>query len=152
MMSRFRTLQSTDNPSISAGVTIGGSDIDARNGVLTDYQAGYFNSTVVHNVRARNMYFHGISASGGSFDIHDNYVKNVAGDLNSAGIEGDNGAGLISHNTVSDSIMGVYAQVSHGIQFLDNTVTRSAVGVRTDYANPLGGSDVMSGNSVSACT
>jgi Calx-beta domain/Periplasmic copper-binding protein (NosD) len=142
-----------DNPSLS-GVAVGGADVDARNGIITNHNAGTFNSLSVHDVTVKNVFLRGIYASsGGSFNLSNNTVDNVQGDPASIGIFDYLGGGTIANNHVSNANDAISANHSTGTQFTGNTVTASGSGVHTDNNGDSGGSaDVISGNTVSACT
>jgi hypothetical protein len=69
-----------NNPGISSGTTVGGVDIDARNGIITNHAAGVYNNLTVYNTTIQNVFLRGIYASSyGTFNIHDNTVTNVQG-------------------------------------------------------------------------
>jgi len=92
-----------DNPTLTSGESIGGADIDARNGIITNHLAGVYNNLSVHNVTVKNIFLRGIYASsGGTFNISNNVVDNVQGQsAGSIGIFNYLGAGTISGNQVS---------------------------------------------------
>ena len=142
-----------DNPSLS-GLSVGGADVDARNGIITNHAAGLFNGLSVHDVTVRNVFLRGMYASsGGTFDLSDNVVDNVQGNSASIGIFNFGGAGTISGNEVSNANDAIAANHSRGTQLTGNTVTASGSGVHSDNAGDGGGTaDVLSGNDVSACT
>lgn len=143
-----------DNPALTSGIVRNGADLDARNGIITNYLLGVYDGLVVQNVTVRNVYLRGIyAASGGSFDFHDNAVTNVQGDGYSIGMFAWGGPGIMADNRVSYANDGISANHSKGIQFLDNTVTRSASGVHTDNSGDGGGvADVIAGNTVRDCS
>jgi hypothetical protein len=143
-----------DNPGLS-GIPVGGADVDARNGIITNHSAGTFNNLTVDDVTVQNIYLRGIYASsGGTFSITDNTIDNVQGDSGSIGIFNFTGSGTISGNTVSNTNDGIAANWSKGTQFTNNVVTASSSGVHSDNAGGSGGGtpDLISGNQVSACT
>ena len=142
-----------DNPALTSGVNFGGADIDARNGIIVDYQAGVFNNLVVRDVLVRNIFLRGIYASsGGSFTFDHNRVTNVQADPASIAIFAFGGTGTMSENTVSWANDAISANHSNGIRFLDNTVRHSGSGVHTDNSNDGGGvADAIDGNTVSDC-
>lgn len=144
-----------DNPILTSGVVRSGADLDARNGIITDHTLGTpFNTLEVHDVAVRNIYLRAIYASsGGSFDFHDNSVQNVRGEPGSIGLFAFGGTGVFANNTVTDTLDGIAANHSEGIQFLNNSVTNSDSGIHTDNAGDGGGTaDLLQGNTVSACT
>jgi hypothetical protein len=151
-----------DNPHLHSGVEVGGADIDARNGIITDVNhVTTMLNLVVRNNTVRNIYRRGIqvSSSGapGSFVFDRNTVSNVQGDPNTAVAILSNGnggnSGSMTNNTVSDSSDALSSNNSHGITFRSNTISRSGSGVHTDNAGDGGGTaDVISENTVRNCT
>lgn len=142
-----------DNPALS-GEAVGGADVDARNGIITNHAAGVFNGLSVHDVTVENVFLRGVYASsGGTFDFTNNIVDNVQGDSGSIGIFNFGGAGTITGNHVSNTNDAIAANHSRGTHFTNNTVTASGSGVHSDNAGDAGGTpDLLSGNDVSACT
>jgi len=142
-----------DNPALTSGVTAGGADLDARNGIITNHDAGIFNNLVVHHVTVKNIYLRGIYASSlGSFNFHHNTITNVQADPASIAIFAWGGPGLMTDNTVSWANDAISANHSKGIQFLRNTVTHSASGVHTDNSGDGGGvADLIEDNTVTNC-
>jgi parallel beta-helix repeat protein len=144
-----------DNPTLTGGENVGGANIDARNGIITDHLAGVFNNLSVHDVTVKNVFLRGIYASsGGTFNISTNVVDNVQGLANgSIAIFNFIGAGTMANNQVSNAADGIAANHSSGTTMTGNTVTTSASGLHTDNAGDGGGTpDVISGNTVSSCT
>ncbi len=143
-----------DNPTLTSTENIGGANIDARNGIITNHLAGLYNNLSVHDVTVKNVWLRGIYASsGGTFTISNNIVDNVNGSTSSIAIFDFGGGGTMSGNHVSNSGDGVSANHSNGTTFTGNVVTTSASGVHTDNAGDGGGTpDVISGNTVSSCT
>ncbi len=138
------------NPALTTnGVLAGGVMINARNGIIEDFNSGTFNNTVVYNTTVRNIYLRGIYASSGGtgFFFHDNFVQNVQADPESVAMFNFFGSGVMSNNLVSAASDAISANNSIGTLFVNNTVTNSASGVHTD--NSIG-SDVLSGNHVFA--
>jgi hypothetical protein len=142
-----------DNPSLT-GLSIGGADVDARNGIITNHTAGTFNGLVVDQVTVRDIYLRGIYASsGGTFTFTNNSVDNVQGEAASIGIFNFLSSGTISNNNVSHSNDAISANHSRGTTFSNNVVTTSGSGVHTDNTGDSGGTlDTISGNNVSNCT
>jgi hypothetical protein len=140
-----------NNPSLSSGVTVGGVDIDARNGIITNHTLGVFNNLTVYNTTVQNVFERGIYASsGGTFNFHDDTVSNVQGNGGSIAIFNFAGSGIIQHNTVDQANDAISANHSTGTQFLDNIITHSGSGVHTDNNGDSGGvADVIRGNRVS---
>ena len=54
-----------DNPALTSGVVVGGKDIDARNGIITNHEAGTFQNLQVTSVTVDDIYLRGIYASSG---------------------------------------------------------------------------------------
>ena len=142
-----------DNPGLTSGFIVNGADIDARNGIIEDFNAGIWNNTTVFNVTIRNIYLRGMYASSGGtgFNLHDNIVTNVAGDPSSIAIFCYGGSGIFSHNTVSQANDAISANHSRGTQFLNNIITNSGSGIHTDNTHDGGGigPDLIQGNTVS---
>ena len=139
-----------DNPALTSTVNVGGANIDARNGIITNHNLGTYNGLDVHNVTVRNIYLRGIYASSsGTFNFHDDTVTNVQADPASIAMFAHGGPGTMAHNTVSGANDAISANDSKGIAFVDNVVTNSQSGVHTDNTGDGGGvADVISGNSV----
>ncbi len=138
------------NPALTTnGVSAGGVVINARNGIIEDFNSGTFNGTVVYNTTVRNIYLRGIYASSGgtNFFFHDNLVQNVQADPESVAMFNFAGSGVMSNNLVSAASDAISANNSTGTLFVNNTVTNSASGVHTDNSV---GSDLLSGNHVFA--
>ena len=142
-----------DNPSLTSGVVVGGKDIDARNGIITNHLAGTFNNLTVSKVTVEDVYLRGVYASsGGSFDFNHDTVKNVQAEEASIAMFAFEGSGSMDDNTVSEANDAISANWSKGIEFHGNKVTDSGSGIHTDNNGGSGGSaDVISGNTVSAC-
>lgn len=142
-----------DNPSLVSAYNVGGANLDARNGIITNHLLGTFNDLEVANVTVRNIYLRGIYASsGGTFNIHDNTVTNVQAEYASIAMFNWIGSGTFANNTVSWANDAISANHSRGTTFIGNVVTHSGSGIHTDNAGDGGGSaDLISGNSVTAC-
>src|SRR5438132_729 len=70
-----------DNPSLTSGVVVGGEDLDARNGIITNHLAGTYNNLKVAGVNVKGVYLRGIYASsGGTFNFTGNSIDNVQGE------------------------------------------------------------------------
>lgn len=141
-----------NNPALTSGVSVGGIDVEARNGISTDNVAGSFNGLEVGRVAVRNIFLRGIQSSGGSdVHFHDNLVENVRGDASSIAIFNRVGAGLIENNQVRDCNDGIASNWSNGNVFRNNRVERCSSGLHTDNAGGNGGNppaDRIEGNSV----
>jgi hypothetical protein len=143
-----------DNPGLN-GVSSGGANEDARNGIITNHALGVYNNLSVHDVTVQNIYLRGIYAStGGTFDFTNNVVDNVQGVADgSVSMFNSGGSGIMSGNHVTNAADAISANHSRGTQFTGNVISLSASGVHTDNAGDGGGvADVISGNTVSACT
>ena len=142
-----------DNPALVSGVVVGGADLDARNGIITDHTAGVFTGLEVSYVTVKNIYFRGIYASsassGATFNIHHNNVSNTQGTGQSFAIMVYNGTGTVADNVI-DYGKAVGANYSQGTQWLRNTLTHTPGGIHTDNAGfpNILGPEVISGNNV----
>jgi hypothetical protein len=142
-----------DNPALTGSSNVGGANLDARNGIITNHAAGVFNGLEVFNTTVKNIYLRGMYASSsGTFNFHDNTVTNVQAEGASIAMFAWGGPGAMANNTVSFANDAISANHSKGIQFLDNTVTNSLSGIHTDNAGDGGGvADLIQGNTVD-CT
>jgi nitrous oxidase accessory protein NosD len=142
-----------DNPSLTSGVVVGGKDIDARNGIITNHEAGTYNGLTVSKVTVADVYLRGIYASsGGTFDFNHDTVRNVQAEEASIAMFDNSGAGVMEDNHVSEANDAISANWSKGTQFIGNTVTKSGSGVHTDNNGGSGGSaDLIKGNKISEC-
>jgi nitrous oxidase accessory protein NosD len=143
-----------DNAALTSGVVVGGADVDARNGIVTNQLLGVYQRLTVSDVVVRDVYFRGIYASsGGSFTFTGNRVDNVQGDASSVAIFNYGGSGLISGNTVTRASDAISSNGSTGTRYLNNEVRLSGSGVHTDNNGWFGGvGDVIRGNAVEDCT
>ena len=140
-----------DNPALTSGVVCDGADIDARNGIITNHNAGVYNDLTVTNVTVQNIYLRGIYASsGGTFTFDRNIVRNVQGDYASIAMFNVGGSGRMTRNTVSKANDAISSNWSSGVQFLNNTVRQSGSGIHTDNSGGLGvgTGDVIAGNRI----
>ncbi|MBN2550422.1 MAG: right-handed parallel beta-helix repeat-containing protein, partial [Anaerolineales bacterium] len=144
-----------DNPGLTSGVVRGGADLDARNGIVADNDAGVFTGLEVYNLTVKNIYLRGINATtGGTFNLHHNTVTNVQGDYYSIAMFAWYGPGTMAYNDVSYANDAIAANHSKGIQFLNNTISHSGSSIHTDNAGDTSGSvaDLIQGNQISDCT
>ncbi|MDQ2807761.1 MAG: C25 family cysteine peptidase [Chloroflexota bacterium] len=144
-----------DNPTLNGGIPVGGANVDARNGIITNHLMGTYNNLQVFNTTVRNVFLRGMYASsGGSFNFHDNTVINVQGNQASIAIFNFGGAGAMTNNSVALANDAISANHSRGTQFLNNTVQNSLSGVHTDNAGDSGGSvaDLIQGNRIPNCS
>ena len=142
-----------DNTSLTSGVVIGGADIDARNGIVTNHALGTYNNLNVNHVTAKNIFFRGIYASsGGTFNFDNNTVTNVSGDPGgSIAMFNFGGSGVFSNNNVSNANDGIVSNHSTGTQYYGNTT--SGVGIHTDNNGSGGGvADTIRNNTVNNAT
>lgn len=142
-----------DNPNLTSGVVVGGEDIDARNGIITNHELGTYNNLTVSKVKVTGIYLRGIYASsGGSFNFNHDTVENVQGEEQSIAMFDFGGSGEMSHNKVSNANDAISANWLTGTKFLDNTITKSGSGIHTDNNGGSGGSaDLIEDNKVSEC-
>ncbi len=142
-----------DNPHLS-GVMVGGEDIDARNGIIVDFETGVYNNLTVSNVKVTGIYLRGIYASsGGTFDFNHDTVVNVQGSEESIAMFDFGGSGEMSDNKVMSASDAISANWSTGTRFLDNVIRKSGSGIHTDNNGGFGGvADVIEGNTVKDCS
>ena len=142
-----------DNPGLTSGVVVGGKDIDARNGIITNHAAGTFQNLHVTKVTVDDVYLRGVYASsGGSFAFTKDTVDNVQGEAASIAMFQFEGSGVMEKNKVSNSNDALSANWSKGTSFIGNKVTKSASGIHTDNNGGSGGTaDLIKGNTVSEC-
>jgi hypothetical protein len=142
-----------NNPSISSAVVVGGKDIDARNGLITNHLAGVFNNLTVSKVTVADVYLRGLYASsGGTFNFNNDAVQNVQGEEASIAMFAFEGSGSMDHNKVTEANDAISANWSKGIEFAGNTITKSGSGVHTDNNGGSGGTaDLITENRISAC-
>jgi len=143
-----------DNPGLTSGVVVGGKDIDARNGIITNHLAGKFNNLTVSKVKVADIYLRGVYASsGGAFNFNHDTVENVQGEAASIAMFSFEGSGSYEDNKVSGSNDAISANWSKGISFIGNKITKSASGIHTDNNGGSGGvADTIKENKISECT
>ena len=138
-----------DNPSLSSGVMVGGVDVDARNGIVSDWNFGVINDMSVSDVTVMNVSNRGIySAADGSFTFTDNTVSNAG----SIGLMHYGGSGTMTGNTVSECEVGI--QLSQGIGtpglYSNNTISNCDNAIQqVNWNGP--GADQITGNTISNC-
>jgi hypothetical protein len=142
-----------DNPGLT-GVEVGGEDVDARNGIIANYEAGTYNNLTVSQVKVKGIYLRGIYASsGGTFDFNHDSVENVQGEEESIAMFDFEGSGVMEDNKITTSNTAMAANWSTGTQFLHNTITKSGAGIHTDNNGGSGGTaDLIKDNAVRECT
>jgi hypothetical protein len=142
-----------DNPNLTSGVVVGGEDIDARNGIITNHLAGTYNNLTVSRVKVTGVYLRGIYASSeGTFNFNHDIVENVQAEEQSIAMFNFGGSGVMSYNKVSNANDAISANWSRGTQFLNNGISKSGSGVHTDNNGGFGGSaDQITANTVREC-
>jgi hypothetical protein len=123
-----------NNPSISSGHTSIGVDTDAGAGILVNTSAAH-TGLVVYNNTVQDFYSRGIMADmvgGGTYNIHDNNVSNIAGTESGIGIFGREGSGVITHNVVDTMWDGIDTNFSHGTVISNNAVVHAGTAGFTD--------------------
>ena len=140
-----------DNPSLPGGASVGGANIDARNGIITDHTLNtVFNNLKVDHVTVQNIFLRGIYASSyGTFSFSNNTVTNVQGNGSSIALFNFGGSGSFTNNTVSNAADAIASNWSKGTQYTGNTITNSGSGIHTDNNGGSGGvADMISNNQV----
>jgi nitrous oxidase accessory protein NosD len=143
-----------DNPNLTSGVVVGGADIDARNGIIENFEAGVFNNLTVSNVKVTDIYRRGIYASseGTGFNFNHDTVENVQAEEASIAMFNFGGSGVMASNKVTNANDAISANWSKGTQFLKNTISKSGSGVHTDNNGGKGGvADLIQGNTAREC-
>lgn len=142
-----------DNPALTSGVVVGGADIDARNGIITNHTLGVYNNLTVSKVKVSDVYLRGVYASsGGTFNFNNNTIDNVQADPASIAMFNFGGSGVMADNKVTNANDAVSANWSTGTQFLGNDVSKSGSGVHTDNNGGFGGvADLIQDNTVHDC-
>ena len=138
-----------DNPSLTSGVVLGTADVDARNGIISDWNFSPINDMSVSDVTVMNVSNRGIySAADGSFTFTDNTVSNAG----SIGLMHYGGSGTMTGNTVSECEVGI--QLSQGIGtpglYSNNTISNCDNAIQqVNWNGP--GADQITGNTISNC-
>jgi nitrous oxidase accessory protein NosD len=142
-----------DNPKLTSGVVVGGEDLDARNGIITNHLAGTYNNLKVTKVEVVGVYLRGIYASsGGSFAFEHDTVENVQAEEASIAIFDFGGSGTMAFDKVSAANDAISANHSTGTQFVHNTISRSGSGIHTDNQGDSGGTaDTIKENTIREC-
>lgn len=139
-----------DNTFLTSAYNVGGANLDARNGIITNHNAGVYNNLEIYNTTTKNIYLRGVYASsGGTFNFHDNTVTNVQGETQSIAMMNFGGSGYFTDNTVSYANDAIASNWSTGTEYDNNTVTNSGSGVHSDNNNTT--ADNIHDNTVSAC-
>jgi hypothetical protein len=144
-----------DNPELTSGVVVGGADVDARNGIITNHELGTpFSNLTVSRVTVADVYLRGIyaSTSGGTFNFNHDTVQNVQGSEASIAIFSFENSGVMEANKVTEANDAISANWSKGTQFVHNVITKSGSGVHTDNNGGAGGvADLIQANTVREC-
>jgi hypothetical protein len=141
-----------DNPKLTSGVVVGGEDIDARNGIITNHLLGTYQNLTVSRVKVTGVYLRGMYASsGGTFNFNHDTVENVQAEEASIAMFDFGGAGEMTNNTVKNANDAISANHSTGTKFVHNTITKSGSGVHTDNAGEAGSADLIQSNTVREC-
>lgn len=135
------------------GVTVDGKEIDARNGIIVNYETGVYNNLTVSHVTVADIYLRGIYASsGGSFTFDHDTVEYVQGEEESIAMFNFGGSGEMSDNKVKHANDAMSANWSTGTKFLNNKITSSGSGIHTDNNGGDGGeADLIDGNQIKEC-
>ena len=140
------------NPNLTGGVVVGGASINARNGIITNHEAGTFNNLTVSKVKVSDVYLRGIYASsGGTFNLNHDTVENVQGEEASIAMFNFGGSGVMASNKVTSANDAISANHSTGTQFLANVIKKSGSGIHTDNNGESGSADLIKGNTVREC-
>jgi len=142
-----------DNPNVTSGVVVGGEDIEARNGIITNHELGVYNNLTVSKVKVTGVYLRGLYASsGGTFNFNHDTVENVQGEATSIAMFNFGGSGVMASNNVTKANDALSANWSTGTQFLHNVISKSGSGVHTDNNGGFGGvADLIQSNTVREC-
>ncbi|MBK7094709.1 MAG: hypothetical protein IPH57_06590 [Saprospiraceae bacterium] len=143
-----------DNPGLNSGVLSGGVDVDARNGIITDYlnyPTEVFNNLNINNVTIRDIYLRGVNNyKGTGFNFHHNNVINVAGEASSIAMFNSQGAGIFNANVLDQVNDGIASNHSQGTVYSYNIITNAKSGIHTDNNGSGGGTaDVINNNDIS---
>jgi hypothetical protein len=140
------------NPNLTGGVLVGGASINARNGIITNHEAGTYNNLTISKVKVSDVYLRGIYASsGGTFNLNHDTVENVQGEGASIAMFNFGGSGVMESNKVTNANDAISANYSTGTQFLTNVITKSGSGIHTDNNGESGSADLIKGNTVREC-
>lgn len=143
------------NPKLTSSHVSEGQQIDARGGIVENYEAGLFNDLTVAKVAISNIWERGLYASseGSGFNFNHDTVSNVKGDENSIAIFNFGGSGQITKNTITNANDAIAANWSRGTKIESNKISKSAAAIHTDNNGGFGGTaDTIKRNSVSGCS
>lgn len=145
------------NPSLAGkGVKVGGQEVNARNGIIENYNAGKFEGLTVSKVKVTDIYLRGIyaSAEDKKFNFNHDTVENVQAEEASIAMFSYASSGVFESNKVSNANDAISSNWSFGVKYLKNTITKSGSGVHTDNNGGFGGgsvADTIEGNTVHEC-
>jgi hypothetical protein len=146
------------NPSLlPQGSLVNGALVNARNGIIEDFNAGTFTNLTVTKVSVQDVFLRGIEAVGATYGetfmfSHDT-VTNVDGNPNaSISMFNFGGSGSMVSNTVTQASDALSANWSEGTTFRSNLVKNSASGIHTDNNGGVAGvADLITDNHVLGC-
>lgn len=144
-----------NNPTLTSGHVTEGQDIDARGGIVEDYEAGKFDGLTVRKVSIQNIWERALYASseGEGFVFTRNTIQNVQGEEESIAVFNFGGSGEITDNTITNAGDAIAGNWSKGTKIEGNKIHKAAVGIHTDNNGGFGGvADTIKGNEVSYCT
>jgi hypothetical protein len=142
------------------GTLVNGKFVNARNGIIENFNAGTFTNLTVTKVIVADIYLRGIEAVNQNtsdpftFTFTHDTVTNVEGDVNlSVSMFNHGGSGSMVNNTVTLASDALSANWSKGTTFKSNLVKNSASGIHTDNQGGTGGSpDLITNNRILGCT
>lgn len=146
-----------NNPKLTSGVVVEGQDIDARNGVIVNFEAGSFTNLTVQKTIVRNIFLRGIyeSESGSTFNFNHDVVENVQGNESSIAMFAFEAGGAMDHNTVANANDAISTNWSTGTEFAFNKISKSGSGIHTDNNGgafaETAKADTIKDNKVTAC-
>jgi hypothetical protein len=144
-----------NNPKLTSGHVTEGQDIDARGGIVENYEAGSFNDLIVKKVSIVNIWERALYASseGSGFVFSHDTLQNVQGEEESIAVFDFGGSGEITDDTITNVGDAIAANWSRGLKIEGNKIRKAAAGIHTDNNGGFGGvADVIKGNEVLDCT
>lgn len=140
-----------DNALIESGLLINGADIDARNGIVTNFNSNGINGLMIDSVIVKNIYQNGIAVlSGGSNIIKNISADNILGNELSSALSNYGGNGIYLNNLISRSSQAIVSKHSSHFICIGNNITHSGVGIYTEYSGEgSSNTDSIAGNSIS---
>jgi nitrous oxidase accessory protein NosD len=143
-----------NNPNLTSGDVVEGQDIDARDGIIENYEAGSFDDLTIAKVTIDNIYLRALYASseGTGFNFNHDTIQNVQGEEESIAVFDFGGSGEISHNRISDAQDAIALNWSTGSKIEHNSIAKSASGIHTDNNGGKGGTaDIIKENKIYDC-